>query len=87
MVRSYQWKETYWFRFNFSIDQQHLGNVMRVERVDSQAVKDKFASLKNTKGKVSAKDCNGWFLFWKVVYLKRREEERKRLEEEQKYIW
>ena len=25
---------------------------MRVERVDSQAVKDKFASLKNTKGKV-----------------------------------
>ena len=59
---------------------------MRVERVDSQAVKDKFASLKNTKGKVSAKDCNGWFLFWKGVYLKRREEERKRLEEEQKYM-
>ena len=29
---------------------------MRVERVDSQAVKDKFASLKNIKGKVSAKD-------------------------------
>lgn len=63
---------------------------MRVERVDTQAVKDKFASLKNNKSKISAKDCKclGWL--WCVVYLKKREEERKRLEEEQQFdydVW
>lgn len=58
---------------------------MRVERVDTQAVKDKFASLKNNKTKISAKDCwcLGWL--WYVVYLKKREEERKRLEEQQQF--
>lgn len=46
---------------------------MRVERVDSQAVKDKFASLKSNKGKVSAKDCKFiWFILTTSIFETKR---------------
>ena len=38
------------------IDQHHLGNVVRVERVTATEVKKKFDALKKGTTKVSAKD-------------------------------
>ena len=66
------------------LDQQHLGNIVRVEQVDVDAVRDKFKALKSGKAKVSARDCSVGMDIWIVVYRQQKQErlEKERLEKE-----